>query len=74
VPKAVSYFKDTDRQGWYLTDTTKVDVATRGSSDIDFDTDPELIFIADGGMAVQWKEDIRKLTTDGCIFNSTTSY
>ena len=26
-----------------------------------------------GGMAVQWKEDIRKLTTDGCIFNSTTS-
>lgn len=27
-----------------------------------------------GGMEVQWKEDIRKLTTDGCIFNSTTSY
>lgn len=49
VPKAVSYIKDTDQQGWYLTDTTKVDVATRGSSDIDFDTDPELIFIADGG-------------------------
>lgn len=32
VPKAVSYIKDTDRQGWYLTDTAKVDVATRAGS------------------------------------------
>ena len=32
VPKAVSYIKNTDRQGWYLTDTTKVDVATRAGS------------------------------------------
>lgn len=45
VPKAVSYIKDTDRQGWYLTDTAKVDVATRGRSSFQ----SELYFIDDGG-------------------------